>query len=99
MKKLLTKDKQLRVNYNKSEKKQFVLKAITNNFNYFKLVRWKASQKLKKIAKTSSKFSISNRCCNTVNKKRLNKHTLYSRHVYLKLARSGDIHGLQKSSW
>lgn len=99
MKKLLVKDKKLRGNYKTSEKNQFVLKSISNNFNYLKLIRWNASQKLKEISTNSSKSRISNRCYETIHKKRLNKNTYYSRHVFLNLIRSGKISGIRKSSW
>lgn len=99
MKKLVTKDKKLRSNVKASEVKKLVLKSIFRNLNFFRLVRWKAFLKLKRISKNESVVSLTNRCVSSINKKRLNKHTLYSRHIFLKLVRSGNIAGLRKSSW
>nr|WAK85000.1 ribosomal protein S14 [Amicula sp. isolate GU52X-4 cfCalB7] len=99
MKKLLEKNKKLRLKLNKIEYKHFILKSIFKNFNFFDLIRWNAFLKLKKLSKKSSKISISNRCLYSINKKRFNKYSPFSRHIFLKLIRSGSINGLQKSSW
>jgi len=98
MKKLLQRDKKLRSNIKSSEKKHFVLKSIFKNLNYFTLIRWNAFLKLEKLSKSHSQTSLSNRCLYTVNRKRLNKLTTFSRHVFLKLIRSGNVHGIRKSS-
>ena len=99
MKKLLEKDKNLRLKIKKMEKQQFIWKSIFKNFNFFVLIRWNAFLKFKTFSKNNSKVSISSRCIYTINKKRFNKLTNFSRHVYLKLIRSGNVSGLQKSSW
>jgi ribosomal protein S14 len=99
MKKLLVKDKKLRLNIKIVEKQQFILKSIFKNFNFFNLLRWKAFLKFKNLSRINSKISISNRCLDTINKKRLNFMTSFSRHVFLKLIRSGKITGMRKSSW
>lgn len=99
MKKLLEKDKKLRLNIKKIEIKQFILKSIYKNFSFFVLIRWNAFLKLKILNKNASKSSISPRCLITINKKRFNKLTNFSRHVFLKLIRSGQISGMQRSSW
>ena len=100
MKKVLAKDKKLRLSLKQTEKRQFILKSIFKNLNFFNLLRWKASVKLDCITKThAAKVSLSNRCVYTINKKRLNKYTTFSRHIFLKLIRSGKISGVQKSCW
>jgi ribosomal protein S14 len=99
MKKLFVKDKKLRLNIKTIEKQQFILKFIFKNFNFLKLLRWKAFSKLKKLLRVNSKTSISNRCLSTINRKRLNYWTSFSRHIFLKLIRSGKITGMRKSSW
>ena len=99
MKTLIIKDKKLRLKVKTLEKQYFILQAIFRNLNFFTLIRWNAFAKLKNLVKTDSKISISNRCLYTVHRKRLNSLTPFSRHVFLKLARSGKITGLQKSSW
>lgn len=99
MKKLLEKDKKLRVNFKKFEKQQFILHSINKNFNFFLLIRWNAFLELKKLSKKSSKTLVVNRCVSSINKKRFSKRTNVSRHVFIKLVRHGYISGMQKSSW
>lgn len=99
MKKLLEKDKIRRKQISLSEIKSFVLKSIMKNFNYFNLLRWNAFLKLKLLTQNTSKISITNRCLFTINKKRLNKLTGFSRHVFLKTIRAGSVTGIKKSSW
>jgi ribosomal protein S14 len=99
MKKLLEKDKNRRLNIKGLEKQYFILKSISKNLNFFTLIRWNAFLILNKLSKNNSKISLSNRCLYSINKKRYNKLTNFSRHIYLKLIRSGNISGLQKSSW
>jgi len=99
MKKLLIKDKKLRINLKTQEKKHFILKSIFKNSNLFTLLRWNAFLNLKTISKTNSNNAVSNRCLYTINKKRFNSLSPFSRYVFLKLARSGKIAGLRKSSW
>lgn len=98
MKKLIAKDKALRSNIKSVEIKKLILKSIFTNSNFFRLIRWNAFLKLKSLSKNNSVVSITNRCVSSVNKKRLNKYTLYSRHIFLKLIRFGKITGMQKSS-
>lgn len=99
MKKLLEKDKKLRIRIKQFEKKNFILKSIFKNFNFFALIRWNAFLKLKNLSKTTSFVSLSPRCLASVNKKRFNKLTPFSRHVFLKLIRAGQISSVRKSSW
>jgi ribosomal protein S14 len=96
MKKLLTKDKILRKHFEFVEKQHFILKSISKNFNFFILMRWNALLKLKKL---KSKNKIINRCVISINKKRFNKLTNFSRHIFLKQIRFGQINGLRKTSW
>ena len=99
MKALLEKDKFLRIQLLKIENKHFILKSIIKNFNLFILIRWKAFLKLSLLAKSQSKVSLTNRCLQSCNKKRFNKLTGFSRHIFLKKIRSGEINGFRKSSW
>ena len=69
MKKLLEKDKKLYLKIKKTDTKQFILKSIFENSNFFFLIRWNAFTKLKKLSKNNSKISITNRCLYTINKK------------------------------
>jgi ribosomal protein S14 len=99
MKKLLEKDKKRRLQIKTVEKQHFILKAIVRNLNFFILIRWNAFLKLRILTSKNSKISISNRCLYSVNKKRFNKLTTFSRYIFLKLIRSGKISGMQKASW
>jgi ribosomal protein S14 len=99
MKKLIEKDKKLRISIKKTENEYFILKSILKNCNFLMLTRWKAFIKLKSFSSKLSKVSVSDRCVHSFNKKRFNKFTSFSRHIYLKLIRSGKIPGMQKSSW
>jgi len=99
MKKLLVKDKKLREKFSKIESQSFVLKSIFKNTNFFPLIRWNAYLKLTNLVSASNKTKFSNRCLQTINKKRLHKSVNYSRQILLKLVRSGKISNLRKSSW
>lgn len=99
MKKLLEKDKKLRLRVKQAETKIFILKSIFKNFNFFLLIRWNAFLKLNNLAKKNSTVSLSARCLYTINKKRFNKLTPFSRHVFLRLIRSGQISSVSKASW
>jgi len=94
MKKLLEKDKKIRKKIKNFEKKKFILKSLANNLNLTNLIRFNALNNLSKMQKKTSKVFISNRCINTINKKKFNKLTKFSRIVFLKLARSKNIYGL-----
>jgi len=98
MKKLVAKDNKIRYfSFNYIEKKRFVLKLIFKNFNFFNLIRWNALLKLELLT-NNSKISAVNRCLLTVNKKRHNILSVFSRHIFIKLIRKGLILNFQKSS-
>ncbi len=99
MKKLFAKDKENRKLAKQLELKHFVLKQISVNSNFLKTTRWKALYKLSNLSKQGSKTILSNRCVKTVNKKTFHKFTNFSRTVFLKLVKSGQISGIRKSSW
>lgn len=99
MKKLLSKDKNRLQHISLIENKCFILKSIVKNFNYFNLLRWSAFLKLKTLTQKTSKVSVTNRCLFTINKKRFNKLTGFSRHVFLKTIRLGAVNGIKKSCW
>ena len=99
MKKLFTKDEKNRKIVKNLELKHFILKQISTNSNFLKTTRWNAIYKLSSLPKKGSKTVISNRCVKTVNKKTFHKFTNFSRTVFLKLAKSGYISGMRKSSW
>lgn len=100
MKKLLEKDKKIREYFKNQEKQNFILKFIFKNNNFLLLTRWQAFIKLRMLmSKKNSKVSISPRCLYTINKKKFNKKTLFSRHIYLKQIRAGELYGMKKISW
>lgn len=99
MKKILAKDQKIRKIVNKLEKKRFILKSIQNNSNFCKLVRLNTFQKLSNLPVYSSSSLISNRCVETINKKKFTNLANFSRIVFLKLAKKGTINGLKKYYW
>ena len=98
MKKIIVKDKKLRSTLYKQNRKMFVLKSIFQNSNLFFLVRWNAYIQLKAFGELNSEISLSPRCIYTINRKRFNKLTPFSRYVFLKLIQSGNISGFKKFS-
>lgn len=99
MKKLFAKDKENRRTVKQLELQHFILKQISMNSNFLKTVRWNAIYKLSDFNKQGSKTVLSNRCVKTINKKTFHKFTNFSRTVFLKLIKSGQISGIRKSSW
>lgn len=99
MKKLIVKDKKVRLKLYKNEKLHIVLFSIVKNFNFSFSVRENAKTQLKKLNTECSLTKISNRCIKTANKKKWNNFTKYSRHKFLYYIRNGQIAGIQKSSW
>lgn len=99
MKKLVEKDKKIRKTIYIFEKKKFILKSISQNLNFFNLIRWKAYFNLSLLPSTSSKTFITNRCVKTIHKKRFNKLTNFSRMVFLKLVKSNQFNSIYKGSW
>ncbi len=99
MKKLMVKDKKKRFLANQLEKKRFLLRSIARNNNFSDLTKWNAFEKLNNTSRDSSFCKISNRCVISINRKRFNKLSYFSRMILLKLIRLGYISGIRKSSW
>lgn len=99
MKKLLQKDKNLCFKLKTIETEHFVLKSIFQNSNFFSLLRWNAFLKLRELSSKSSKVSTVSKCLQSINKKRFNKLTCFSRQIFLKLLRSKSIPGVTKAVW
>lgn len=97
--KLIERDKKIRKNIYSFEKKRFILKIISQNKNFFSLIRWKAKFQLNTLPSKSSKTYLSNLCVLTINKKKFNKLTNFSRIVFLKLVNKKVINNIYKSSW
>jgi ribosomal protein S14 len=98
MKKLFAKDRENRQITKQLELKHFVLKQIATNSNIIKTARWNALYQLA-YYKKGSKTLLSNRCVKTINKKTFHKFSNFSRTVFLKLIKLGEIAGIRKSSW
>ena len=99
MKKLITKNKKLCLEFKTNENQYFVLKSIFQNSNFFTLIRWNAFGFFKALSEATSKVSVSFRCIYTINRKRFNNLAPFSRQILLKLIQSGKVCGLKKSSW
>ena len=99
MKKLVHKDKQFRSSVKKFERKRLILKSIIKNTYLTDLVRWNAILKLTQLPSNSSKVYVTNRCTLTGRRKYINKFYRFSRIEFLKLARSGNISNLRRSTW
>ena len=99
MKKILAKDRKIRIEIKRLEKKRFILKSIQNNSNFSNLIRLNTFYKLGDLPTFSSKSFISNRCVETINKKKFTNIANFSRIVFLKLAKKGSINGMQKHYW
>lgn len=99
MKKLIIKDSKKIKAVLTRERGKYILFSICNNANFFASIRRNANKRLQHLILKHSITAINNRCKQTINKKKLNKLTTYSRHIFLKLIRFGKIHGFQKSSW
>lgn len=98
MKKLFVKDKKNRHFVKQLELKQFILKQISTNSNFIKTIRWNALHELNSN-NNKSKTILSNRCIKTINKKTFHKFSTFSRVVFIKLIKTGQISGMRKSSW
>jgi ribosomal protein S14 len=99
MKKIFSKDKKNRSTVKNVELKHFILKQISNDSNFSKLIIWNSFTKLTHLSNRNSKTYVSNRCVKTINKKTFNKLSNFSRPVFFKLVKSGLISGMKKSSW
>lgn len=99
MKKLFAQDIKNRKKVKQLELDYFILKQISTNSNFIKTIRWNSLHKLSNLPKQGSKTVLSNRCVKTINKKTFHKFTNFSRTVFLKLVKSGQVSGIRKSSW
>ena len=99
MKYLNQKDKKFRKKVSKLERKRLILKSIIKNTYLTNNIKWNAVLKFTELPNSSSKISINNRCTLTGKRKYINKFYRFSRIEFLKLARSGNISNLRKSTW
>ena len=98
MKKMLYKDLSKRKIVASIETKKLLLKSIYKNSGIATFVRWKAFNCLINLPKNGNLSRVKYRCIFTGNSSKNNKHYRFSRLMFLKLARSGNISGLRKST-
>jgi len=99
MKGLVQKDKQFRNYVKKFERKRSILKSIAKNTYLTNTIKWNAILQLTELPVKSSKVYVTNRCTLTGRRKYINKFYRFSRIEFLKLARTGNISNLRKSTW
>lgn len=99
MKKLYQKEKNNRAIVYEFEDVRIVLKSIVKNLKLINLTRWNAVLKLNTLPKKSIKTRLVNRCVLTGRKGKFTNSYKFSRLVFLRLLRSGNISGLKKSTW
>jgi len=98
MKKLVYKDIHKRKTVLNFEKKKIVLKCIYKNSCLTTFIRWKALNSLVNLPKNTSLTRVKSRCIITGKSSKNNKFYRFSRLVFLRLAQSGKISGLRKST-
>lgn len=99
MKARVLKDKKKRELFCKHEKKRLVFKSIVRDEKLPDMIRWKASLKLARLPKNSSKVRVRNRCVITGRSRSVSRHSRISRIVLRDLASMGLMNGISKSSW
>jgi len=99
MKKLNQKEKINRGIVYKFEDLRVVLKSIIKNTKLLNLTRWNAVLKLTTLPKKSVKVRLVDRCIVTSRSSKFTNSYKFSRLVLLRLARTGNISGLRKSTW
>ena len=99
MKNLIERDKKRRNLVFRYEQKRSVLKYILSNRSLSAAIRWQAGVDLAGFPKNSSKTKLNNRCILTGRGKAVCRSFRLSRFMIRAFAHSGNISGLQKSSW
>lgn len=99
MKKFHQKEKINRANVYAFEDTRLILKSIIRNSKLVNITRWNAVLKLSSLSKKGVKTRLVNRCIMTSRKGKATNSYRFSRLVFLRLVRSGNISGLKKSTW
>ena len=99
MKKLNQKEKTNRAIVYEFEDVRTILKSIVKNIKLINLTRWNAVLKLTTLPKKSIRTRLVNRCVLTGRKGKFTNSYKFSRLVFLRLLRAGNISGLKKSTW
>ena len=99
MKSLRQTDIKKRNYFYKSELNTFILKNLSTNKNLKNSIRFNITLKLFNLSLNNFKTRSVNRCIFTNRKSKISKNFRFSRLVFLRIARQGQIHGLKKASW
>lgn len=99
MQKIIFRDNHNRKKIKHKELSLFLSRQISLNHNIPKLVRWNALYELTFKMHKDSKTNLSRRCIKTINKKSFHTFSNFSRILFLRLAKLGQISGLKKLSW
>jgi ribosomal protein S14 len=100
MQKQIQKDSNIRKLFTKQELISNILKNLIKNESFSLILKWNAVLKLSNLSINLNKTRFVNRCVLTKRKAKFNKtFKKFSRLSFLRLARSGCIVGLKKSSW
>ena len=99
MQKQVKKNINQRYSFKDNEKKRLILKAITQNLNIEKNIRWKIQRNFINIPNVSSLTRIKNRCILTGRSKSVYRFFKLSRIQLRKLASEGFLPGVSKYSW
>lgn len=99
MKNSIHKDINKRRNIYKLENKKLILKSISKNTSLTNSIRLNANLKLFNLSSKHSKIDSVNRCIFTGRKSKISKKYRFSRISFFKVASSGSIFGIRKSSW
>jgi len=99
MKKFYQKEKKNRADVYSLENIRLILKSIVKNMKLVNITRWNAVLRLSSLSKKGAKTRLVNRCILTSRKGRSTNSYRFSRLVFLRLVRSGNISGLTKSTW
>ena len=99
MKKKNRKEKLYRNLYASVEKKRFILKSISKNFNLTKLTNWNAFNGLTHKSINYSSTKLTKRCVLTNRANKYTKVLNISRLKFLHLARNGEIIDIKKAVW
>lgn len=100
MKRLIIKDKSLRIKYSKIDSFRASLKYIVMSDLYSQKVRKIANRKLVRLCRGNAKITkINNYCIISGRSKSVYKDFRLSRIKFRELARSGQLYGITKSSW
>ncbi|RHY07711.1 hypothetical protein DYB37_011735 [Aphanomyces astaci] len=96
MQKKIKKNIKQRLLFKNFEKKRLIIKIISNNFNFKKIIRWKIEQKWFNFDRNSSLTRIKNICILTGRSKSVYRFFKISRLQLRKKASEGFLPGIAK---